>query len=255
MIKIISRCPACDSDLKISALKCPNCNLELRNDFTLSKFDLLNENQYEFLISFLKNRGNMGAVQDELGMSYPTAKKKLDDLLMALDLAENTQNKEEEFIDMTNLTYTKDSIKASDIIKQKLIENGGRVVVYTARNLPCKIEACSDGISFSSDKLPIKPPYQYAVFDIIVDLLTSQGGRATKGNGRNYKLGEPNCDETTIVGTIGYNYFGKRNGESTVDPVFVFAAVLEWADIAHNERGELVLTNSYKLKLRQNGMM
>ena len=140
MIKIISKCPACDSDLKISALKCPNCNLELRNDFTLSKFDMLNENQSEFLISFLKNRGNMGAVQDELGRSYPTAKKKLDDLLMALDLAENTQNKEEEFIDMTNLTYTKDSIKASDIIKQKLIENGGRVVVYSMRNQPSEIK-------------------------------------------------------------------------------------------------------------------
>lgn len=254
MIKIISTCPTCGSDLKISALKCSNCNLELRNDFTLSKFDLLNENQSEFLISFLKHRGNMGAVQTELGISYPTAKKKMDDLLVALELAENIQNsnKEKEEIDMTNLTYEKNSIKASDIIKQKLIENGGRAVVYTARNLPCEIEVSSDGVSFLSDKLP---PYQYKVFDIIVDLLISQGGRAAKGNGRNNKLGDPNCDRTTVAGAIGYDYYGKRTGESTLDPVFVLAAVLEWADIAHNERGELVLTSSYKLKLRQNGVL
>lgn len=255
MIKIISTCPACGSDLKITELKCSNCNLELRNDFTLSKFDLLNESQSEFLISFLKYRGNMGAVQTELGISYPTAKKKMDDLLVALDLAENVQNQnnEKEEIDMTNLTYTKDSYKASDIVKQKLIENGGRAVVYTARNLPCEIKASPDGKSFTSDKL--SPLYGYDVFDVIVDLLIKNGGRAMKGNGRNSKLGEPNCDETTVAGTIGYNYFGKRTGESTLDPVFVLAAVLEWADIAHNERGEIVLTNSYKFKLRQSGVL
>ena len=253
MIKIISKCPACDSDLKISALKCPNCNLELRNDFTLSKFDMLNENQSEFLISFLKNRGNMGAVQDELGRSYPTAKKKLDDLLMALDLAENTQNKEEEFIDMTNLTYTKDSIKASDIIKQKLIENGGRVVVYSMRNQPSEIKIRPDGATFTSNKFP-NQPYKYDIFDIIVEFLKSQGGEALKGNAH-YKLGTKKCDRTTVAGIVGYNYFQKKDGEYISDPMSTLFAVLEWADIAHNERGELVLTNSYKLKLRQNGMM
>lgn len=250
MIKLISKCPACGSDLKISSLHCSNCNLELRNDFSLNKFDLLNESQYEFLISFLKNRGNMGAVQNELGMSYPTAKKKLDDLLIALDLAENIEDNIKGEIDMTNLTYTLGSNKASDIIKQKLIANNGRVVVYTAQKLPCQIEASPDGVSFLSDKLPFKPPLRYDVFDVIVDLLISQGGRAPKGDARKYKLGDPKCDATTVIGAIGYNYYGKRTGESTHDPVFVLAAVLEWANIVHNERGELVLTNSYKLKIR-----
>ena len=59
-------------------------------------------------------------------------------------------------------------------------------------------------------------------------------------------MGEPECDETTVVGTITKKYAGKKNGESVFDPVFVFAAVLEWAGIAHNERGELVLTQSYR---------
>lgn len=255
MIKIISTCPACGSDLKISALKCSNCNLELRNDFTLSKFDLLNENQSEFLISFLKHRGNMGTVQSELGISYPTAKKKLDDLLIALNLAENiqNQNKEKEEIDMTNLTYEKNSIKASDIIKQKLIENGGRVVVYTARNLPCEIEARPDGETFTSNKFPTQP-YKYKVFDDIVQFLESQGGKASKGNAH-CRLGDAKCDKTTVAGAVGYNYFEKKDGEFISDPMSTLFAVLEWADIAHNERGELVLTNSYKLKLRQNGLL
>ena len=86
---------------------------------------------------------------------------------------------------------------------------------------------------------------QSAAFDVIVDLLVSQGGRARKGNGRNYKLGERNCDKTTVVGAVALDR-GYTIGNSVFDPVFVFAAILEWAGIAHNERGELVLTRQYR---------
>ena len=141
------------------------------------------------------------------------------------------------------------STKASEIIKTKLKKNGGRVIVYTARGLPCEICVAADGISFESDKLPIKPAYRFDVFDIVVELLKKQNGRARKGNGRNYRLGDENCDDTTVVGYIAKNYSHKNDGDSVYDPVFVLAAVLEWADIAKNERGELALTASYRTKL------
>ena len=59
--------------------------MELRNDFELSPFDSLSPEQTEFLTTFLKQRGNMSSVQNELGISYPAAKKRLDDLLVALN--------------------------------------------------------------------------------------------------------------------------------------------------------------------------
>ena len=83
----------------------------------------------------------------------------------------------------------------------------------------------------------------------MVDVLLANGGRARKGNGRNYRLGHPECNENTVVGAIALNYAGKKLGDSVFDPVFVIAAVLEWAGIANNERGELVLTQSYKSML------
>ena len=135
---------------------------------------------------------------------------------------------------------------ASEIIKKKLSECGGRVTVYTLNGLPCEICALGDGESFWSDKLPINPPYRYDVFDHIVDLLLNNGGIAKKGNGRSCKLGDKKCDDTTVVGYVAKHYAGKRDGESVFDPVFVFAAVLEWADIAHNRRGEICLTASYR---------
>lgn len=248
MVKVISKCPSCGGILKITALGCPVCKLELRNDFQLSPFDLLNTEQTQFLFSFLKHRGNMRSVQYELGISYPTAKKRLDDMLIALELTDKTlqEEKSEEMIDMSSWYIREKSNKASDIIKRKLMESNGRAIVHTARGLPCEVRAASDGISFFCDKLPINPPWRYEVFDVIVDFLISQGGRGRKGNGRNNKLGEPGCDETTVVGTIGYSYSHGETGKSVYDPVFVLAAILEWAGIANNERGELVLTANYR---------
>lgn len=251
MARVISECPSCGGTLKIAVLRCSDCGLELHNDFQQSPFDLLTDEQTAFLISFLRQRGNMSSLQVELGISYPTAKKKLDDLLTALKLADNISRveKNEEGVDMSGWSIPKNSSKASDIIKQMLIENGGRVIVHTARGLPCEVRVAPDGISFLCNKLPGNPPYRYEVFDVIVNLLISRGGRARKGNGRNFKLGEPDCDETTVVGAIGYNYAHKKAGTSVFDPVFVLAAILEWAGIASNERGELILTASYQEKL------
>ncbi len=248
MSKLISECPACGTKLRITSLCCTGCGMELRNNFELSPFDSLNPEQTDFLIIFLKQRGNMSLVQTQLGISYPTAKKRLDDLLVALNLVEDSQQSHEEkgAIDMSTWNVQENSSKASDIIKKKLMENNGSVIVHTAQGLPCEIRAAPDGVSFLSNKLPIKPPYRYEVFDVIVDLLLSQRGRAKKGNGRNHRLGEPECDETTVVGAIGYQYEHAESGKSVHDPVFVLAAVLEWANIASNERGELVLTASYR---------
>ncbi|MBQ3878821.1 MAG: DUF2089 family protein, partial [Oscillospiraceae bacterium] len=195
----------------------------------------------------LKNRGNLSAVQAELQISYPTAKKRLDELLIQLGLEENddTKNESEEEIDMTQWEIDTNSHKASEIIRAKIKANGGRVIVHSARGLPYEIIASPDGRSFTCEKLPIKPPYRFEVFDVIVDLLLANNGRARKGNGHKSRLGEPECDETTVVGAIGYNYFGKTNGRSVPDPVSVLSAVLDWAGIARNERGEIVLTASY----------
>ena len=246
MKKLISNCPCCDQMLKIATLRCADCGMELKNDFELSAFDRLSKEQYAFLIAFLQYRGNLRHIQNKLGVSYPTAKKKLDDLLIALELADEVEEQEMEEIDMRNLVVDQNSTAASEIIKAKLQACGGRVTVYTARGLPCEIWTDIDGKSFVCNKLPIKPNYEYRVFDVIVELLLSNGGKARKGNGRNYKMGDPECDETTVVGVVAKKYTGKRNGESVFDPVFVLAAVLEWAGIVHNERGQLVLTQSYK---------
>ena len=245
MAKLISKCPGCKGALIISTLQCSCCGMELKYNFELSPFDQLNSEQNAMLLSFLKHRGNLKEVQSELNISYPTAKKKLDELLTALNLSDASHKEARKEIDISGLEVDCSSRRASEIIKAKLMDHGGHVTVYTARGLPCEIYAEADGKTFTSDKLPISPPYEYDVFNVIVDILLKQGGHARKGNGRNYKLGEAGCEENTVVGAIAKSR-GRKAGDSVYDPVFVLAAILEWAGIAENGRGELILTSEYR---------
>lgn len=135
--------------------------------------------------------------------------------------------------------------KPSEIIRNKLHENGGTVNIPLFNGKPCNIVILNDNCSFSSDKLnDYKIKFEFRVFDDIVNLLKeSPNGRARKGNGRGKedKVGYGKCTPDTVLGAIAIRYMKKSMGESTYDPVFVMAAILDWADIAKNERGYIRL--------------
>lgn len=246
MKRLVAQCPVCQQNLKIATLQCPDCGLELRNSFEMSVFDKLSDEQFNFLMIFLKNRGNLRNLQNELKISYPLAKKRLDDLLTALGIVEDVPDEEPEEIDVHDIKIDTASKKASEIIKAKLVESGGRAMVRTYTGELREIQAAANGKQFLCPQLT---PYDYTVFDAVVDLLMkSPGYRARKGNARNFKLGEPGCEENTVAGAV-LVYMGKKPGESGLDPVFILAAVLEWAGIATNGRGYIALTEKYRCML------
>lgn len=82
--KVISKCPICSSKLFISKLKCSKCATIIENDFEMSKFEYLSGEQLKFVEVFLKNRGNIKDVERELGISYPTVRAKLDEVIGSL---------------------------------------------------------------------------------------------------------------------------------------------------------------------------
>ncbi|MBO4853600.1 MAG: DUF2089 family protein [Oscillospiraceae bacterium] len=246
-MKILKSCPACGGALTIRSLQCCGCGLELRNEFETSAFDRLDAEQTAFLTCFLRCRGNLSLVQDEMRLSYPAAKKRLSSLLAALGLGgEEKQDGEMGEIDMKNWVTNAKSTLASEIVKTKLKEAGGRVNVRTYDGLLREISVTQSGEGFLCPQLL---PYSFEIFDAIVALLLSSPGyRAKKGNARNARLGEPGCEENTVAGAV-LLFLGKKPGESGLDPVFILAAVLEWAGIAHNERGYLSLTADYLRRL------
>lgn len=82
--KVISRCPVCNSNLKVTRLECKKCGTIIQNEFELSKFAYLKKEQLYFIEIFLKCRGNIKDVEKEMGLSYPTVRAKLDDVIFAL---------------------------------------------------------------------------------------------------------------------------------------------------------------------------
>lgn len=82
--EVIGFCPICNSQFKVSKLSCNHCHSSLEGSFELSKFDYLNAEQKLFAEIFIKNRGNIKEIEKELGISYPTVRKNLDSIILAL---------------------------------------------------------------------------------------------------------------------------------------------------------------------------
>lgn len=82
--KIIGQCPVCGSDMNVTELECPSCSTTINGKFDLGHFSQLTSEQLEFVKIFLRLRGNIKEVEEEMGISYPTVRKKLDEVIEAL---------------------------------------------------------------------------------------------------------------------------------------------------------------------------
>lgn len=137
-------------------------------------------------------------------------------------------------------------MKASEIIRSKLIDAGGVTMVRTYNGKERQIILSNDRKCFYCPQLI---PYNFEIFDDIAALLLeSSGYRASKGSARSAKLGEPGCEEDTVAGRV-LLYMGKKLGESGLDPVFILAAMMDWAGIATNGRGYIGLTPDFVAQL------
>lgn len=84
MHKVLSQCPVCHKQLNVQKLKCGSCQTIIENEFKLSKFDYLTSEQLYFIETFIKCRGSIKEVEKEMGISYPTVRAKLDEVIISL---------------------------------------------------------------------------------------------------------------------------------------------------------------------------
>ena len=93
MNNVIGECPICKSDLQVTKLSCNNCGTGISGNFTLSKFNYLSKEHLYFIEVFIKNKGNIKQIEKELGISYPTVKKNLDEVILSLGYEVNDEDK------------------------------------------------------------------------------------------------------------------------------------------------------------------
>lgn len=82
---IINHCPVCTHTLQVTKLECTHCHTVIENKFSLSKLASLSTEQMKFVEVFIINRGNIKEVEKELGISYPTVRGKLNEIIALLN--------------------------------------------------------------------------------------------------------------------------------------------------------------------------
>jgi hypothetical protein len=81
-----SACPVCGDQLAVTRLGCGTCGTELAGLFAPCDYCALDDKESELLRVFLASRGNLREVEKHLGVSYPTARARFNDLLRKLGL-------------------------------------------------------------------------------------------------------------------------------------------------------------------------
>ena len=81
---VISTCPVCSSELAVTRLHCSSCGTTLEGDFSVGRFGRLSRDQGAILESFLRSRGNLRDMERELGISYPTVRSRVEQLVRSL---------------------------------------------------------------------------------------------------------------------------------------------------------------------------
>jgi len=132
-------------------------------------------------------------------------------------------------------------MKTSELIRNMFMQSASYMVVTTLRGKSHIVKLNNDGKSISSETGLGIQQIDLSIFDIVVNFLKENGGIAPKGNGRNSKVGHGKCTSDTVCYCIATKYYGHKVGESTFDPVFIIAAILDMAGICENSRGYLRL--------------
>lgn len=83
-------CPSCQHPMHVTTLTCTDCGTRIEGRFTLCRFCRLDPSTRQLLEGFLRARGNVRELQRELGVSYPTARTRLEQLWEQLGLDRET---------------------------------------------------------------------------------------------------------------------------------------------------------------------
>ena len=78
------RCPVCGEEMTITRLHCRSCDTTMDGQFSQNRFARLTGEQTAFLETFVRCQGKLSWVGEELDLSYPTVRSRLNDLIQAL---------------------------------------------------------------------------------------------------------------------------------------------------------------------------
>jgi len=119
MYPVVGQCPICQDDLIVTRLHCRNCDTTLEGHFELGRLYQLTPEQLSFVETFIRCEGKINRVEQELGISYPTVRSRLHDVIRALGYE---IGEEEPTVDDTKRRAVLDELAQGGISPEQAIE-------------------------------------------------------------------------------------------------------------------------------------
>lgn len=84
MTALPARCPLCGGELAVIRIYCRDCDTTFEGRFTGGPFSQLTPDQLKFVEIFIRCEGKIRRMEDEVGLSYPTIRNRLHEVIRAL---------------------------------------------------------------------------------------------------------------------------------------------------------------------------
>ncbi len=79
-----THCPVCHSELTVTRLHCSSCDTSIEGQFTGGPFAHLTAEHLDFIVTFVRCEGKINRMEQEVGLSYPTIRNRLHEVIRAL---------------------------------------------------------------------------------------------------------------------------------------------------------------------------
>lgn len=81
-------CPSCGGGLAVKRLRCEQCETEVEGLYPMPPLASLSADEQEFIQEFIKVSGSLKDMAAVLGVSYPTVRNRLDEVIEKLKRSE-----------------------------------------------------------------------------------------------------------------------------------------------------------------------
>jgi len=84
MNPVLTSCPVCGERLSVVRLHCRSCDTTIEGHFEIGRLGRLNAEQLAFVETFIRCEGKLNRMERELGLSYPTLRARLTEIIRDL---------------------------------------------------------------------------------------------------------------------------------------------------------------------------
>lgn len=85
-------CPSCRQTLRIRSMHCAACDTTVAGDYELPALMRLTPAELDFVLRFVESSGSLKEMARQMGLSYPTVRNKLDDIIARLKTFESHES-------------------------------------------------------------------------------------------------------------------------------------------------------------------